>query len=106
MTLKGIREFRRGLEDRRFDSRQGKTRLAAIINCAFPENVHLEASVYIMESFAGMAGFSWAWALCLAQGEAIGGKPLERAAEVHRACRPPQEAYDFWSRSGKINRKF
>jgi multimeric flavodoxin WrbA len=52
-------------------------RFAAIVNCGFPEAVHMDNATAVCALFARQAGFGWAGALALPGGEGmIHGAPL------------------------------
>ena len=59
-------------------------KLMAIVQCGFPENLQCRPACDIMRQFAKEAGFSWAGALSMGMGGAIGGKPLEKAGGLGR----------------------
>jgi NAD(P)H-dependent FMN reductase len=66
-----------------------RQKLAAIVQCGFPEILQTRPAVDIMRQFAREAGFEWAGALALGMGGAIGGDRLEKAKgmtkNIHRA---------------------
>jgi len=66
-----------------------REKLAALVQCGFPETLQTRPAVDIMRQFAREAGFGWTGALALGMGGAIGGKRLEKtggvARNVHRA---------------------
>lgn len=59
-------------------------KLAAIVQCGFPETHQNLLGVDIMRQFAKEAGFSWAGALAMGMGGAVGRKPLEKAGGMVR----------------------
>jgi hypothetical protein len=59
-------------------------KLAAIVQCGFPETIHNEPAVDIMRQFAREAGFEWAGALAMGMGGAVRGKSLEKAGGMVR----------------------
>ncbi|MHB8055888.1 MAG: NAD(P)H-dependent oxidoreductase [Candidatus Aminicenantales bacterium] len=59
-------------------------KVAAIIQCGFPETHQNQPAVDIMRTFAGAAGFHWAGALAMGMGGAIGKRPLEKAGGMLR----------------------
>jgi len=56
-----------------------RQRLAAIVNCGFPEARQNEFAISVCELFARDANFEWAGALALGAGEMLGRKPLDGA---------------------------
>ena len=58
-----------------FDFADGQ-RLAAIVNCGFPESSQNETALRICQQFAREAGFEWAGGLALGAGQSINGRPL------------------------------
>jgi putative NADPH-quinone reductase len=59
--------------------RAGVKKVAAIVQCGFPETHQNHPAVDIMRIFAGEAGFHWAGSLALGMGGAIGNRPLKKA---------------------------
>lgn len=59
-------------------------KLMAIVQCGFPENLQCRPACDIMKRFAEEAGFSWAGALSMGMGGAIGGKPLDKSGGMAR----------------------
>lgn len=59
-------------------------KLAVIVQCGFPETRQNQPAVDIMRQFAKEAGFSWAGALAMGMGGAVGGKRLEKAGGMVR----------------------
>lgn len=59
-------------------------KLAAIVQCGFPEAHQNQPAVDIMRQFAKEAGFEWAGALALGMGGAVGRKPIEKAGGMVR----------------------
>ena len=59
-------------------------KLAAIVQCGFPETIHNQPAVDIMRQFAREAGFEWAGALAMGMGGAVRGKSLEKAGGMVR----------------------
>jgi len=59
-------------------------KLAAIVQCGFPETHQNQTAVDIMRRFAKEAGFAWAGALAMGMGGALGGRPLEKAGGMVR----------------------
>jgi putative NADPH-quinone reductase len=59
-------------------------KLAAIVQCGFPETSQNQSAVDVMRQFAREAGFEWAGALSLGMGGAIGGDRLEKAGGMVR----------------------
>lgn len=59
-------------------------RVAAIVQCGFPEAHQNEAAVAIVRQFAREAGFNWAGGLAMGMGGAIAGKPLDEAGGMVR----------------------
>jgi NAD(P)H-dependent FMN reductase len=62
-------------------------RFAAVMNCGFPEAGHNDTALAICKRFAAEAGFEWAGGLSMGMGEAIGGRPLEKAGRMLRKVR-------------------
>jgi hypothetical protein len=60
---------------------------AAIVNCGFPESRHTEVALKICRRFAKEIGMRWLGGLGLGGGEAIAGKPLEKAGWLVRNVR-------------------
>ncbi len=67
-------------------------RLAAIVNCGFPETTQCEMAVASCRRFAEEAEFDWAGGLALGGAGAIDGRPLEK---VGRATRNVKKALDM-----------
>jgi hypothetical protein len=59
-------------------------KLAAIVQCGFPEARQNQPAVDITRQFAKEAGFEWAGALALGMGGAVGGRRLEEAGGLLR----------------------
>ena len=59
-------------------------KIAAIVQCGFPESRQNLPAVEIMRQFAKEAGFLWAGALYMGMGGALGGRPLEKAGGMAR----------------------
>jgi putative NADPH-quinone reductase len=59
-------------------------KLAAIVQCGFPETFHNQPAVDIMRQFAREAGFEWAGALAMGMGGAVGRKSLDKAGGMVR----------------------
>ncbi|MHB8093359.1 MAG: NAD(P)H-dependent oxidoreductase [Candidatus Aminicenantales bacterium] len=57
----------------------GARRVAAIVQCGFPETIQNRPACAIMEQFASESGFEWAGALAMGMGGAIGGRSLNKA---------------------------
>lgn len=66
---------------------RGRRRLAALINCGFPEAVQCETALAILECFASRVGFDWAGGLALGGGAGIDGRSLERLGGMTRNVR-------------------
>jgi hypothetical protein len=62
----------------------GVQKIAAIVQCGFPETHQNRPAVDIMRQFAKEAGFEWAGALAMGMGGAIAGRPLEKAGGMVR----------------------
>lgn len=62
-------------------------RLAVIVNCGFPENIHNRPAVEIMQHFARRCGMAWAGALTFGQGGFVGGRDPERLGGMGRHLR-------------------
>jgi hypothetical protein len=67
--------------------RRPNQRLAALVNCGFPEAAQCRTAVAILECFARRAGFIWAGGLALGGGASIDGRPLERLGGMTRHLR-------------------
>jgi len=65
-------------------TRPSVQKVAAIVQCGFPETHQNQPAVDIMRTFAAEAGFHWAGALAMGMGGAIGKQPLEKAAGMLR----------------------
>ncbi len=59
-------------------------RIAAVVQCGFPEAPQNETAVSIVKQFAKEAGFEWAGALAMGMGGAVAGKPLDKAGGMVR----------------------
>jgi hypothetical protein len=66
---------------------RGHQRLAAVINCGFPEAAQCDTALAILECFARRVGFEWAGGLALGGGASIDGRPLERLGGMTRKVR-------------------
>jgi hypothetical protein len=88
-VLELVAERRKGLFGATPWPGPGIQKLAALVQCGFPETLQTRPAVDIMRQFARETGFGWAGALALGMGGAIGGKRLEKtggvARNVHRA---------------------
>lgn len=62
----------------------GVQRVAAVVQCGFPETHQNRTAVDIMKQFAKEAGFEWAGALAMGMGGAVAGKPLDKAGGMVR----------------------
>jgi hypothetical protein len=65
-------------EDRRSNPPVRTQRLAAIVNCGFPEASRCEAALAICRQFARETGLVWAGGLALGGGGTISGRHLEK----------------------------
>ena len=74
-------------ERRRAAAQAHRARFCAIINCGFPEASQNDTALAICRRFAAEAGFEWAGGLSMGMGEAIGGRPLEKAGRMLRKVR-------------------
>jgi putative NADPH-quinone reductase len=84
-ALELVADFRKGAgtdSTHAADSRVQK--LAAIVQCGFPETLHNQPAVDILRQYAHETGFAWAGALALGMGGAVGGRSLEKAGGVVR----------------------
>lgn len=75
-------------DQRRGGERPTPARLAAVLNCGFPEARQNETAVAVCRRFAEEARFEWAGALAMGMGGLIDGRPLKgvaRADGVRRA---------------------
>lgn len=59
-------------------------KLAVIVQCGFPETRQNQPAADIMRQFAREAGFSWAGALAMGMGGAVGGNRLEKPGGMVR----------------------
>ncbi len=59
-------------------------KIMAIVQCGFPESHQNLPAVDIMRRFAKETGFSWAGALYMGMGGAVGGRTLEKAGGMVR----------------------
>jgi NADPH-dependent FMN reductase len=66
---------------------QGRRRVAALINCGFPEAAQCDTALAMLECFAQRAGFEWAGGLALGGGAGIDGHSLERLGGLTRHVR-------------------
>lgn len=60
----------------RFADRAGR-RIAAVVQCGFPETHQNRPAVEVMKKFAEDAGYHWAGGLALGMGGAVGRRPLD-----------------------------
>lgn len=82
-----IRAMELVADRRRTAAHPHPTLFAAIVNCGFPEASQTDTALAICRRFATEAGFEWAGGLGLGMGEAIGGRPLEKAGGMVRHAR-------------------
>ena len=54
-------------------------RLAAVVQCGFPEQIHTRPALAICERFAVGAGFEWIGGIGFGMGGMMGGRPLDKA---------------------------
>jgi hypothetical protein len=59
-------------------------RVAAVVQCGFPEARQNETAIAIVRQFAKEAGFEWAGGLAMGMGGAVAGKPLDKAGGMVR----------------------
>ena len=59
-------------------------KLAAIVQCGFPETHQNQMAVDIMRQFAKEAGFAWAGGLAMGMGGSVAGKSLAKAGGMFR----------------------
>jgi hypothetical protein len=71
---------------------KSRQRLAAIVNCGFPESAQAMTALAICQQFALEAGFDWAGGLALGAGPAIKGRPLQRAGSAGLRAMPILDA--------------
>jgi multimeric flavodoxin WrbA len=64
-----------------------RPRLAAIVNCGFPEAHHNDTALALYRCFAREAGLDWAGGLGIGMGGAIGGKAVEKLGGMGRNLR-------------------
>jgi multimeric flavodoxin WrbA len=64
-----------------------RPRLAAIVNCGFPEARQNETALAIYRRFAEEAGLAWAGGLGIGMGGAIGGRAVEKLGGMGRHLR-------------------
>jgi hypothetical protein len=62
----------------------GGRRIAAVVQCGFPETLQNRPACAIMEQFASESGFGWAGALALGMGGAVAGRSLDKAGGMVR----------------------
>jgi multimeric flavodoxin WrbA len=79
-----IAALERVADDRRLRPARKSSKLMAIVQCGFPESLQNLPAVEIMRRFAKETGFSWAGALFMGMGGALGGKPLAKAGGMAR----------------------
>ena len=88
-----------------------RARLAALVQCGFPETLQNKPALDIMRRFAELNGFEWAGGLALGMGGAAGGRPMpekpsgllrsvllaldQAAAALAAGERIPQETIDL-----------
>jgi putative NADPH-quinone reductase len=60
-------------------------KVAAIVQCGFPETIQNRPAVDILRLFALEAGFQWAGALALGMGGTVGGRPLQKSGGLLRS---------------------
>ncbi len=71
-------------EHQKKGSSPGARRVAAIVQCGFPETVQNRPACAIMEQFASESGFGWAGALAIGMGGAVAGRSLDKAGGMVR----------------------
>ena len=72
---------------------RNSTRFVAIANCGFPEAVHNETALAILEQFSKSAGFLWKGGLGVGGGNDFGGKSLEEGKNITLSiCKALEEA--------------
>lgn len=74
-------------EERKAQAQPRAQQLIAIINCGFPEARHNDTALAICRRFAVESNIAWMGGLSLGGGEAINGKPLEKAGSMARNVR-------------------
>jgi hypothetical protein len=67
--------------------RRPNQRLAALVNCGFPEAAQCRTALAILECFARRAGFIWAGGLALGGGASVDGRSLEQLGGMTRHVR-------------------
>jgi hypothetical protein len=71
-------------DERRGGPAEKPGKIMAIVQCGFPESSQNLPAVEIMRRFAKEAGFSWAGALSMGMGGALGGRSLTKAGGMAR----------------------
>lgn len=79
-----IRTLELMAEHRRIKSSRRTQRLAAIVNCGFPEAHQCDTALAICRRFAQETGLEWAGGLALGGGEAINGQPVLKVKGLAR----------------------
>jgi len=79
-----IEALERIAEHRTIRTSSRTQRIAAIVQCGFPETLQNQPACAIMEQFAAESGFEWAGALAMGMGGAIGGRSLDKAGGMVR----------------------
>lgn len=83
-TLELIADRRKGKLPASPVAGPGIQRIAAVVQCGFPETRQNQPAIDIMRQFAKEAGFEWAGGLAMGMGGAIAGKPLDKAGGMVR----------------------
>jgi hypothetical protein len=79
-----IAALERVAEHRRLQPSRKPAKIMAMVQCGFPESLQNMPAVEIMRRFAAETGFSWAGALFMGMGGALGGRPLAKAGGMAR----------------------
>jgi hypothetical protein len=81
-----------------------RPRLAALVQCGFPETHQNEPAIDIMRRFADFNGFEWAGGLALGMGGAAGGRPMPEKPSglLRNVLRAIDQAAAALAEGGKI----
>jgi hypothetical protein len=81
-----------------------RPRLAALVQCGFPETHQNKPAIDIMRRFADLNGFEWAGGLALGMGGATGGRPMPEKPSglLRNVLRAIDQAAAALAEGGKI----
>ena len=84
-ALELVAERRKGAPGVRSSAGRAAQRIAAIVQCGFPETHQNQPALDILRHFAAEAGFRWSGALAMGMGGAIGRRPLDKPKGMLRS---------------------